>query len=306
MPTRRRLLAATATLPAVAGCVAAPIESGDQARRPELPPLDIEDEVRWAHEADDEPVGIEPVDGVIELPAEPVFLLRNDTDEELAGNPFAWGLSKLHDGKWYRIAPRMVPEPMTSVNPGLDAGFKFVFRHQRKRLDRRDFVPDEQPESRTEYDPIRHPVHVDVTTGLGGGWYAITLPLAVASGVTHAVALEVDAPAAPLSYDRPSEQTIEGDTAVFDYTGRDTDRANWYVIREVPADREADLAMIPESLSTRVRSPLRNGIAAVREHDGIDTAYVHSSISGAEFRAEPVIALGDRRYAIAEADPPDG
>ena len=304
MPSRRQLLGTSVMVSIAAGCLGVPIES-DTPSVPDLPSLDQSgDQVRWAHETIDDPVGIRTVGDPIELPAEPVFVQRNDTDRELTGNPYGWQLYKLVDGKWYWIAPRGAGEPGTKVEPGIDVGFKFVFRHERRRLDREEFEPEE-PESLDEYDPERHPIHTDVVTGLGGGWYAVVLPLAVREGVTHAIAVELGAPAAPLTYDKPREKSIEDDIAVFDYAGRAGDDADWYVIREVPADHEADIKMVAESLTTRIRSPLRNGIAGVRTYDAVDTVYVRSSISGEEFRDEPVIGLDDRRYAIGEADPPN-
>lgn len=54
----------------------------------------------------------------VDPPGSVTFTLRNETAGRFRGNFYAWRLSKRVDGEWYRVAPRLVPQPLTSLPPG--------------------------------------------------------------------------------------------------------------------------------------------------------------------------------------------
>lgn len=103
-------------------------------------------------------LGADPTEG--SLPAATFeFTLSNDTDATFKTNFYDWAVSKRVDGQWYRIAPRIVLQPLMSVDPGGSHTWRLSVDNS--QLDGR---PLEDPSATEEVD----------IAGLGGGEYAFT------------------------------------------------------------------------------------------------------------------------------------
>lgn len=76
-------------------------------------------DVAWFHEATTESeVFLRPETERAEVPAEFEFELVNHDTDPLAGNPYGWTLYKRFEATWHRIAPWLVPTPLSVVLPG--------------------------------------------------------------------------------------------------------------------------------------------------------------------------------------------
>jgi hypothetical protein len=83
------------------------------------PALPGDGEAAWFHEATPESaVFLRPETERASVPAEFEFELVNHDAEPLAGNPYAWTLYKRAGDEWNRIAPWLVPVPLSAVLPG--------------------------------------------------------------------------------------------------------------------------------------------------------------------------------------------
>ena len=305
----RRLVLANAALLAstTAGCTAAfegpTAEPGTPSIPDEqdLPALPIEDTVRWAHEATDREIAINDISEPITLPDEIVIVLRNDSEIELAGNPYDWGLYKLHADEWIYVAPGGAPAPRMRVQPGVPIGHKHVLRHERAEVDTERFET-EVPEDQDKYDPKEHPIHVGATAGLGGGRYALTISFSARDDMTHAVTFGVKAPAVELTPDEQASINIADETAVIEYDG--VIRFWGHIEERLDVDR-TDRELIPEQLSTKNYSPLRTGLATIRQHEEVTEAYVGFETNAGEFSEdESIDQLTGEWYARREVDGP--
>lgn len=307
---RRSVLANAALLAgASAGCVAGVAPPTAESETPpipdhrDLPELPIEDDVYWAHEAHEREISLDEISDPVTLPDEIVVVLRNESNKRLEGNPYSWRLYKLHEDEWVDIAPRAVPLPLMTAPPGRSIGHMHVLRHERTEVDTQEFA-SEEPDDVDEYDPEDHPVHVGSTVGLGGGRYALTLGFAAENGVTHAVTFGVEAPAVELTPDEAISIDIEDGTAIVEYEGGSR---RWGHTEERPDPERVDRTLVPESLSSRTYSPLRTGIALLRQHEAVTEVYVGYEIGALEFGIEDrvwILQLGDDRYARQEVDGP--
>lgn len=85
----------------------------------EVPPLPNSEPTAWFHEADaTTEVYLHPSAETVETPDCIEFELVNRSHGELTGNPYRWGLFKLVDGEWFRIAPWGIPVPASTIQPG--------------------------------------------------------------------------------------------------------------------------------------------------------------------------------------------
>ncbi|WP_121822277.1 hypothetical protein [Halostella salina] len=178
---RRRFLRAlpAVAVTATAGCGAAGRSGDDPATdQTESPPTDDTktesetdpgafppggaddvDRVVWHSNAGDARMSLEPSATEGGLPAEFSFALANETETTFNTNFHSWLLAKQVGARWYRVAPRYVPQPLMTLPPGE--------RHQWNLS-----ADGEHP------DPIR--AHSGGTedvsvSGLGGGIYAFAI-----------------------------------------------------------------------------------------------------------------------------------
>ena len=94
MISRRGILTAAIVTTGVSGCSGSTTNVGDDDEFESIPDVDdipelpdVDDEVRWAHETDDDAdVYIDDIVDPVTLPAEIVVILRNKTDGSLRGN----------------------------------------------------------------------------------------------------------------------------------------------------------------------------------------------------------------------------
>lgn len=268
MPSRRSILSAL-PIAAVSGCLAAP----RAASIPAVPDLPREATVVWAHEADAQPVGIEPLNDPYELPTEVTFVIRNETDERLSGNPYQWYLFKRSADTWRYLAPMGWPDVLTSLERGRAAGHKHVFRHERGIVDTEAYEPA-PPSADEEYDPVRHPYHVTATSGLGGGQYALCLHLSIDEGVVHAVAFDVEAPAVDIGLDDRLAVNVDGETGFVQFPLPLNDPESVRIERTDAV--EADRPIIAEQLTVLTFSPLEACLALMTEHPDLDRVYVRA------------------------------
>jgi len=154
---------ATASPTATDGSPDATTEASTPARDTSFPPNhdDIE-RVVWFREVSDPDSALllEHSAASVSLPdAELSFTLRNDTQRTFATNFYNWGLYRWEAGQWYRVAPRVTPDPLMTVEPGGSHQWTVTLR---------DRVPG---------DPIvRTGGTSDVTVAsLGGGHYAFAV-----------------------------------------------------------------------------------------------------------------------------------
>lgn len=152
-PTRRTLLAAASGV-AIAGCLDtadtssddppadsdgdAPGDSSDGDPEDDESEGDLADELPPAgstvdgcpeydvdrlaafHEIDPDDIGIylEPSAETIAEGDRLTFALHNETDHEFSHNQYRWSLHKRVDGEWYYVAPRGIPQPLHTLQPG--------------------------------------------------------------------------------------------------------------------------------------------------------------------------------------------
>ncbi|ELZ06475.1 hypothetical protein C482_01615 [Natrialba chahannaoensis JCM 10990] len=219
-------------------------------------------DLRWYHEATPETqVYLEPNQESATAPARIEFDLVNYSDEQLAGNPHQWRLSKLVAGEWYWIAPGGTPDPLSWVAPGTVTT---------STLDLYDGRPIDRNRSRT----VGH---------LGGGRYAYSVGYST-DGETHAALFDLDAP--PLAVEPEPDAVIddsdgtEADRVVRLPNYEDARRPATLTVTRVDShstadadastdtDVDTDAHLIPEQLPRRRFRSFRNTLPFF--DDGID------------------------------------
>ncbi|WP_135819765.1 hypothetical protein [Halostella litorea] len=177
---RRRLLRAlpAAAVAATAGCGAAGGFGGDDptsgstertatdepADEPDpgaFPPGEADDVTRvvWYGNAGDDRMSLEPSSSEGSLPAEFSFALENTSETTFNSNFHSWLLAKQVGDRWYRVAPRYVPQPLMTLPPG---------ERHRWHLS----VDGEHPNPIRAFSGGTEEVSV---SGLGGGIYAFAI-----------------------------------------------------------------------------------------------------------------------------------
>lgn len=73
----------------------------------------------WFHETDPATeVYVEPTSEEVVIPGRIDFTVVNHSQRPLDGNPAAWELLKLHDGRWFHIEPSVIAQPGHTLSPG--------------------------------------------------------------------------------------------------------------------------------------------------------------------------------------------
>lgn len=213
----------------------------------DVPDLPQEDRMAWFHEADGRTRAyLHPDRETATLPAKIDLTLVNHTHDDLGGNPHEWALHKLVDGEWFRIAPRAIPIPYTSLEPGGTRSWTL------RAFDEHSYRPDSRGIAGGSGVPY-----------LGPGRYAYSVGIS-GDDRTHAALLEFDGdpvtvtPDEGLDVDR-EEETVRVEDPEFDDL-KERDRAV-YTLRRLEEDPGTiDDRIIPEQVMRPSRRPLRNTI----------------------------------------------
>ncbi|SFR97864.1 hypothetical protein SAMN05216559_1929 [Halomicrobium zhouii] len=251
-----------------------------------LPSLSDQFEIPWFHEADASAlVYLEPTRERVAAPGRLSFRLVNRTRGQIGGNPYQWGLYKLTDGSWHRIAPREIPMPYTSVSPGDAYGYTLALFHGD------GFEVDDQ-----DADLARS------VGRLGGGRYAFIGGFHQSDRRPPAAAFDLDAPTVPLSVADAATQTEDGGDALVTFPSwgdddhppdatltvrRSGDDADETLIREVIArDRLVALETALAAIGDRERVVVRADDHAVENVTGYDSTRRVFDFEGTTYAAE--------------------
>lgn len=208
-------------------------------------PLPDAGSMAWYHTADETtPAYLQPSSERVEAPGRVAFTLVNHTREKLGGNPYRWGLYKLVDGEWFKIAPWMVPVPFSAVSPGGE--FEYVLRTFHRDAVSCDGHDDGLARS------VGH---------LGGGTYAFSAGFS-RDNETHAALFELAAP--------PVEPALTGEATVTEEGTRTVvTMVEWddgehppdarLVVR--PVDASPERRFVSEQLMRQPYAALRNAMA---------------------------------------------
>ena len=201
--------------------------------------------MNWYHEADaTTETYLYPSAEQVELPELLTFTFVNHADESAGGNPFDWALHKLVDGRWYKIAPWMLPLPFSLMAPGTSRSYSRVFFNDAGFEVGYDAGAD-------RLRPIPY---------LGGGTYAISVGFSVGDGrPTALVELEGD----------PVTVSASDDVEILE---QDNDRVRLndpsagmprYVVQLTEADEDVkpNRRLIPEQVMQSEHAAVRNLLA---------------------------------------------
>ncbi|NHN47559.1 hypothetical protein G9464_08110 [Halostella sp. JP-L12] len=252
------------------------------------------DTVVWYRENRDAPIALEPSAAEGDLPvAEFAFALRNDTDQTFSTNFYDWSLSKRVDGEWFRVAPRMVPEPLMSLAPGEDHRWTLA-------------ASSERPDPKT--DSVADEGDVSVR-GLGAGTYAFAVDGWFEDGdheqqVVFAARFELAGdPVALTPSAAVREAARDGDVVTVQADGSDHEDAReaTYVLERVEDPAEEPRELITEQAIRRW--PLCDALAHVEA--GVRTVRVESTTGtvpafGVHDDAPPIRYGGDAFRASVE------
>lgn len=180
--------------------------------------------------------------------AEFEFVLTNGTNAQFGVNFYGWSVWKRAQGEWFRVAPRMVPQPLMYLRPGDSHAWHLT-------VDNTDL---DRPIPRAEGT-----ANVTVV-GLGGGTYAFGTDgwfegQHYENGTGIATRFELTGDPLPLNPVGVDRTERDGDTVVVhDDPNENEDRAA-YVVTRVEDPSEKPRRMITEQVVRR--TPLRNALA---------------------------------------------
>lgn len=196
-----------------------------------VPDLPDEHETLWYHQASrDTEVYLEPDTQRIEAPWRATFRFVNHSREPVGGNPYSWRLYKRSGEEWFRIAPWLIPAPLSVVATGGEYVYDLRLFHGAA-------VPCEDHESGL----------ATAQGHLGGGTYAFEAGYSWRSDsddtrTTAAALFELEAP--------PVEVEPEDDVKV-EWDG-DTARVTTPAWRETSNDREVLEAIPTDTGGSRI------------------------------------------------------
>jgi len=219
-----------------------------------LPSLFDDDETSWFHEADaSTELYLEPERERVETPGRLSFRLVNRSRDAIGGNPYDWGLYKLADGSWHRIAPYMIPMPASTVSPGDAYGYTLAAFHG-ERFDVDDRAAD-----------------LARSVGrLGGGRYAFVAGFQADGHRPPAAAFDLDAPTVPLSVpDRATRTDDGGDPVVTFPSWGDDEHPPDATLTVEPVDAAADGTLIREVVARDRFAALEAALAAIGDRERV-------------------------------------
>jgi len=269
-----------------------PSEESIHAGR-DVPPLPTGEDVTgtsWYHETGPEtPIFLHPETEAGTLPLRIDFTFVNHTVDQAFGlNPYDWGLSKLHDGSWYHIAPQGVPLPLGSLPPGSIARKTHTLFNGHRLGD--------PPGPAVTDDSYRRTI-----PHLGPGLYAYARGLGFEdTRRRYAALLELDGdpvavtPAVDLSVER------DGDTIEAAHPEVENRQYIQRITVERAADAETDDRVLPEQIMTvDYKTGLRSAIGLLEP--GVEIVRLEISAGAVSGQADPI---ADRSPVILES--PDG
>jgi len=214
------------------------------------------DRVVWADEVDDTSGRVALAADVASttLPdARATFTLHNRSDRRFASNFYDWRVYRREGGRWHRVAPRYVNQPLMHLGPGASHAWTVRLSSE---------IPAERGlhAGGTEDVAVR-PVGGGEYAFAVGGWFPEqTATPTHEHKIVHAARFELDGPELTLE---PSDavRSVERDGDVVSIEGDgdgDEQREATYVLRRAPE------ATAPEPLTTEQayrRWPLRDALA---------------------------------------------
>ncbi|MCU4802746.1 hypothetical protein OB920_20500 [Halobacteria archaeon HArc-gm2] len=218
-----------------------------------LPSL-YDDDTAWFHEADASTrVYLEPTRERVTAPGRLSLRLVNRTHHSIGGNPYEWGLYKLAEGSWHRIAPWMMPMPASSVSPGDAYGYTLALFHGD------GFEVDDQAA-----DLARS------VGRLGGGRYAVAGGFSEDDRRPPVAAFDLDAPTVPLSVaDAATQSEDGGDVFVTFPSWGDDDHPPDATLTVRPVEDDADETLIREVIARDRFVALETALAAIGDRERI-------------------------------------
>jgi hypothetical protein len=245
----------------------APGPGSDVTSGSEFPPNgDDADRVVWARDVDD-PSGRVALEASYESTALPearaTFALHNRGDRTFATNFYDWRLYRHEGGRWFRVAPRYVNQPLMHLEPGQSHAWTLV-------------LSDEVPDGGVAHPGGTEDLHV---RPVGGGTYAFAVdgwfPDQTATPthehtVVHAARFDLDGPELSLEPSGAVESVTRSDGVVRIEAagdGGEDARQATYVLRRAPD--AADPTPVVTEQAYR-RWPLRDALA----HAGSDVEAV--------------------------------
>ena len=228
------------------------------------PERDDVDDVVWYREVSDpeSALVLEHSAGSVALPeAEISFTLTNGTDRTFATNFYDWALYRWEAGRWFRIAPFAVPEPLMSLEPGESHTWTLT-------LDDTEPGDGRVRSQGTERITVRPVGGGSYAFGVGGWWQNQSATPVYKHQTVCAARFRLDGPDLELvASDAVTDTRRDGDTVVVSAENPDDggDPATYVLTRDEDA---AD----PEQLITEqvyrqwpLRDALAHADAAVRE-----------------------------------------
>ncbi|WP_435125572.1 hypothetical protein [Halobaculum sp. D14] len=198
----------------------------------------------WYHGADAATTSfLRPESERVELPASVDYTLVNHGRSRLAGNPYFWRLWKLVDGRWFHVAPRGWPVPLSFVPPGGTETWTLA-----------------------AFDEHAIDTGASSTVGfLGGGRYAFEVGVG-RERRTDAALLDVEAPAATLEPTEGLTVTRDGSRVRVRWPRRadEVPRATLTLTRADAGDT-AETRLITEQVMQPHNAALRNTLPYVED-----------------------------------------
>lgn len=210
-----------------------PFENAD------VPPLPNAETMAWYHDADGPTaVYLEPSAESVEAPACIEYGLHNHSHDVVSGNPYRWGLHKLVDGEWFRIAPWGYNVPAMRIPPGDSDVSELSLFHG---------------------DPIACENGRGVGH-LGGGRYGYSVGFSRDSE-THAALIDLAAPGVDPEPDDDLEVERDGSEVVVTTPAwHDEEHPPRAEIAFERTDREPDRRLVAEQLFRRPMAGYRNAL----------------------------------------------
>jgi len=203
---------------------------------------------------EDAPMVLDPSATTLDLPGTLTFTLTNGTSSEFTTNFYDWKLLKHVDGRWYRVAPWMVPEPAMILESGRSHSWTVSMNGD-------DYAGRTVPNAEGT---------AEVTIGaLGGGTYAFAIDGWFGSGdagVNATFVTRFSLAGDPLTLtttDALTDVRVSADTVTARWADSDAASADTAVYRVTPtADVDDAAPVIPEQVVRRYpMEPLRDALA---------------------------------------------